>query len=57
MGVTDFAPTCGSEPVVDGVCTAVVGLARTGRALDAGSGREDKSSDVCCVGENTKVIL
>ena len=35
MGVTDFVLTCGSEPVVGAVCTAVVGFARTGRALDA----------------------
>ena len=36
MGVTDLALTCGSEPVMDAVCTAVVGSARTGRVLDAG---------------------
>ena len=43
--------TCGSEPVIDAVCTAVVGSARTGRTLDAGSAREDRSSDVYCVGD------
>ena len=47
VGVTDLAFTCGSEPVVDAVCTAVVGSARTGRVLNAGSDREDRSSDVC----------
>ena len=36
MGVTDLVFTCGSEPVLD-ACAAVVGSARTGRALDAGS--------------------
>ena len=51
MGVTDFALTCGSEPVVDAVCTAAVGSTRTGRVLDAGSDREDRSSDVCYVGD------
>ena len=57
MGVIDFAPTCGSEPVVDGVRIAVVGSDRSCHVLDAGSGREDESSDVCCVGENTTVFL
>ena len=57
MGVVDFAPTCGSEPMVDGVRTAVVGSDRTSRVLDASSGREDESSDKCCVGENTIVFL
>ena len=28
-----------------------VGSDRTCRVLDAGSGREDESSEVCCVGE------
>ena len=51
MGASDLALTCGSEPVVDAVCTAVVGAARTGRVLDAGSAREDRSSDVCCIGD------
>ena len=51
MGVTDFALTCGSEPVVDAVCTAVVGSARTGRVLDAASDREDRSSEVCYAGD------
>ena len=51
MGVNDLALACGSEPVADAVCTAVVGPARTGRVLDAGSDREDRSSDVCNVGD------
>ena len=51
MGVTHFALTCGSEPVVDAVCFAVVGCARTGRVFDAGSDREDRSSDGCYVGD------
>ena len=51
MGVTVFALTCGPEPVMDAVCTAVVGSARTCRVLDAGSDHEDKSSDVCYVGD------
>ena len=57
MGVIDLAPTCGPEPVVDGVRTAVVGSDRSSRVLDGGSGREDESSDVCRVGENTMVFL
>ena len=51
MGVTDLALTCESEPVMDAVYTAVVGSACTGRVLDAGSDREDRSSDVCYVGD------
>ena len=51
MGGTDFALTCGPEPVMDAVCTAVVRSARTGRVLDAGSDREDRSSHVCHVGD------
>ena len=51
MGVADLAPTCESEPVVDAVCTAEVGSDRTGRVLDGGSAREDRSSDVCYVGD------
>ena len=51
MGVIDFVPSCGSEPVMDAVCTAMVGSGRTGRALDAGFGREDESSNVFCAGE------
>ena len=51
MGVTDLALNCGSVPAMDVVCTAVVGSARTGRVLDAGSDREDRSSDVCYVGD------
>ena len=31
---------------MDAVCTVVVGSARTGRVLDAGTDREDRSSDV-----------
>ena len=46
MGVIDLAPTCGSEPGVGEVRTAVVGSDRTSRVLDAGSGREDESSDL-----------
>ena len=45
MGVTDLALACGSEPVVDAVCTAVVGSARIGLVFDAASDREDRSSD------------
>ena len=51
MGVTDLALDCGSEPVMDAVCTAVVVTARTGPVLEAGSDREDRSSDVCYVGD------
>ena len=50
MGITDRALTCESEPVMDAARTAVVGSART-RVLDAGSDREDRSSDVCYVGD------
>ena len=50
MGVTDFAPVCESEPVVDAICTGVVSSART-RALGAGYDREDRSSGVCHVGD------
>ena len=50
--ITDFALACGSEPVVDAVCTAVDGSALTGCELDAGSDScEDRSSDVCYVGD------
>ena len=35
----------------------LVGSDRTSRVLDAGSGRENESSDVCCVGESTIVKL
>ena len=52
--IIDFALSCGSESVVDGVRTAVVGSDRTSRVLDAGSGRGDESSDVCCVSETPK---
>ena len=44
MGVADLALTCGSESVWDTVC--LQWLAQ----LDAGSDREDRSSDVCYVG-------
>ena len=47
MEVTDLALAFGSESVVG---AAVVGSARTGHVLDAGSAREDGSSDVCYVG-------
>ena len=46
-----IALTCGPEPVIGAVCIAVVGSARTGRILDAGSDREDRSSDACYVGD------
>ena len=54
MGFSDLALACGSESVVDAVCTAVVGSARTGRVHDAFSDREDTSSDVCYVGDTRK---
>ena len=57
MGVFDFAPTCRSEPVVDGVRTAVVGSDHTRRVHDAGSGRKDEPSDACCVGEKARAFL
>ena len=44
-GVTDLALACGSEPVVDAECTAVVGSTFTGPVLDAGSVCEDRPSD------------
>ena len=47
LRVADLVLTCGSEPVMDTVCTAVVGSFRTCHVLDAGSDREDRSSDVC----------
>ena len=40
--------------MVDAVCTAVDGSARTGRELDAGIGREDRSSDAYNVGDTRK---
>ena len=54
MGFSDLALACGSESVVDAVCTAVVGSARTGRVRGAFSDREDTSSDVCYVGDTRK---
>ena len=57
MGVTDFAPICNSELVMDTVCTAVVGSERTCRVLDAGSDREDRSSDVCYVGDTRQTVI
>ena len=54
VGVTDLALTSGSEPEVDAVYSAVVGSARTGRVLDASSAREDRSFDVCYVGDTRK---
>ena len=51
MGVSGFALTCGSEPVVGAVRTAVSGSSRIGRLLDAGSDREGRSSDVRHVGD------
>ena len=51
IGVTDLAPICGSEPVMDAVCTAVFGSGRSGRVLDVGSHCEERSSDVGHVGD------
>ena len=51
MGVIDLALACGSELVADASCAAVVGSARTGRVLDAGSDHEGRHSDVCCGGD------
>ena len=51
MGLTELAPICKSEPVMDTMSTAAYGSARTNRVLDAGSDREDRSSDVCYVGD------
>ena len=45
MGIIDFALACGSKPVADDLRFAVVGSDRTRRVLDAGSGREDRSSE------------
>ena len=42
---------------MDAVCAAVVGSARTGRVLDAGSARKDRSSDVCYVGDTIVIYL
>ena len=49
--VLDLALACGSESVFDAVCAAVVGSARIGRVLDAGSAREDGSSDIRYTGD------
>ena len=51
MGILDPELSCGSEPVTDAVRSTVVGSARTGRVLNAGSDRGDRSSDVCSVGD------
>ena len=40
-----------SEPVIGTVCNAAVGSVRTGRVFDASSDHEDRSSDVCYVGD------
>ena len=50
MGVTHIAFVCEPDPAMDAVKTAVVGSART-RGLEAGSDREDRSSDVCYDGD------
>ena len=50
MGVTDLALVCGSEPVMDAGNTAVVGSACP-CVFEAGSDCEDRSSDVCYVGD------
>ena len=49
MGVTDYA--CVSDPMVDAGRTAVVASDRTGLERDAGPDREDRSSDICHVGD------
>ena len=51
VGINDLELTCGSEPVMDKVCTAMVGSARTGRVCDAGSDREGRCSEVCHFGD------
>ena len=56
VGVTDLALACGSEPVAGAVCTAVVGSARTGRVLDAGSAHKDRSSDAWSVGDTRQSL-
>ena len=48
MGVTDLTPT--SEPVIDAGSTAVGGSA-CWFVFEAGSESEDRSSDVCYVGD------
>ena len=55
-GVSDLALTCGSEPVMDSVCCSGLGSSRTGRVLDAGSDREDRSSDVCYVDDTQQSL-
>ena len=42
MGNGDLALTCGSEPVVGPACSCI---------LEASSDREDRSLDVCYVGD------
>ena len=54
LRVFDLAPTCGSQPVVGRVRTAVVGSDRTGRV---GSSRKDECFHVCCVVENKTVSV
>ena len=51
MEVADTALACGSEPLVDAVCAAVVGSVHTGRVFDAWCAHEDRSFHVCYVGE------
>ena len=42
---------CGSDPVGDAVRIAVVVAARIGLVFDTGPDRDDRSSDVCYVGD------
>ena len=51
MGVTGLALVCESDPVIAAKYSAVVGSARFGRVFDAGSAREDRSSDVSYIGD------
>ena len=50
QGLVDPVLTCGSEPKMDAVQTAVVGSVCAGLVLDAGR-HEVRSSDVCSVGD------
>ena len=51
MGVIDLAHICGSESIVDVVHAVEVDSACAGHELDAGSGHNVRSSDVCSVGD------
>ena len=56
MGVVDLVSTCGSEPgLIEYVLRWLAQIILV-RVHDAGSG-VDESSGVCCVGENTRVLL